>query len=1496
MTLHVVCVCGCVAVWLCGCVPTPQATDTLKRAVEAAQAAFQRREEEGQGALSVDDAAKMLAELVEKAQQLEARNAADGSPNDHATTAVREAAAAVVAATTTQQLLAAAPNTKVIKDQFLTMVPNAADLIRQAEEELGRREATVQLEKVEQLGRGVVDTAANLDHLASQVASDEDASKEADVMDDELAAAFASARHAIAAAREAAAEVAAANEAVRAANPSDPAAYQAALARAEAARKAFDAANADAEAKTAAAHAALDAKRKGAASSLLADTAAAVAAAQAELDQLVAKNKADGEPDDDASKAIEVAQVAMFAVQGMRDRIEDDPANVGLHGQYADAVSNASDLIAAATTAMNARATKESGALKKAIALLAAAARQLEELNKVNHEAGIPVDDATEAIDNAQRNLAAAQVLRKLVEHPTGVTANLVEQFKASAQQACESVDAAAALLQARGLRSMGGSSSSEVALGALKRLYDAETVYQKTYRIFTGDAVLKTLPVVVQIVNVATEDIQPARELRTYVFAACGNGSEHDAATKLQAHYRGHTARRRVDGIKQDTAAVEALTAAAADEARKAEMDAAAARLQALARGRAARRANENFATITPLAPVLPLDKQVDDSVLSRVTQAQLAKVPTPTLIQFVDAVARAETAVNEAYRVITSQVQRQQVLHSAGADERGRAVELLRVATTALKDAQDGLAHVQADTRGSKPTTQGAQQIAAAGIAVQRAERAVARAQRGLDRYDEQVAPTVPDMVALVAATSEAKAVAEVAADAVEALGLGLQDARSQAEAGKRKAQVLAQAHSQLTDAARVLDECDRDLARLRQASASGGANDVEGMQAIQGAEQAVAAARLAHGEATEAYDRAAGVDPAQPAASAALDQCLVKAAKARVLSVAAARHTQAAKQHYKLTDGTAHIVTKQEGDAVARLELAKMRLEKYERQFRSMGNYAGNPDLLILHDMILVAKNELRAGHLNLVQFRSLQAKWEAGQEESKGSGSGSGNVSGAALQDSMNGLTLQVSKAVWAVDAVGRQLQLLSMSGYGAGGHHNRKWLATIREARQPFVDELNRGMGSKSQAVALVDGPTHGKALRYRGLYRTPDASRNNQALGLATSRRLLRGGLLGPQRWRLLARYRAKLYRVGRLHGDLLSLMQSRHMMVLPVSVGRRVQSAILNANRDLKVADKVVPSRKQRGQGPPTIAQLREFERVVRIARFKVYRFEYELQLALVVLEQRRQKGMTRKGTWRQSNRNLPRNGSGSSYHRESSRSGRRRRKHRRRRRDDDYDGESDYASSDAGDRSDHSAAYGAGNGGGGGYNGYNGGPGMHMGMQPGMPAAPGSVGGMSGMMGNPHMEAAAYGQQALNNYWQMQMEREYAAYKAQRSAQEAAMMGVAAAPAGYPGMAPPMSAGGMGYNGPAQLGSYYNNLQRGQSMYGMAGAGESMAAGGMHSAGSMYGGMHPAGSMHHMAGAGSVYMQQQQQQQQQPQQQQPQQPGDAASQQAYVGLAAME
>ena len=75
------------------------------------------------------------------------------------------------------------------------------------------------------------------------------------------------------------------------------------------------------------------------------------------------------------------------------------------------------------------------------------------------------------------------------------------------------------------------------------------------------------------------------------YVFAACGTTSEHDAATKLQATFRGHHDRRKVESIKASNKEVEALKAAAEEGAAvRAEMDAAAARLQAVARGRKAR------------------------------------------------------------------------------------------------------------------------------------------------------------------------------------------------------------------------------------------------------------------------------------------------------------------------------------------------------------------------------------------------------------------------------------------------------------------------------------------------------------------------------------------------------------------------------------------------------------------------------------------------------------------------------------------------------------------------------------------------------------------------------------------------------------------------------------------------------------------------------------------------------------------------------------------
>ena len=77
-----------------------------------------------------------------------------------------------------------------------------------------------------------------------------------------------------------------------------------------------------AKAKAAHVHELLQRRRKGAASTLLLDSSATVAEAQRELAALIRQNKADGEPDDEATKAIEVAQVAMFAVETMHDRIE----------------------------------------------------------------------------------------------------------------------------------------------------------------------------------------------------------------------------------------------------------------------------------------------------------------------------------------------------------------------------------------------------------------------------------------------------------------------------------------------------------------------------------------------------------------------------------------------------------------------------------------------------------------------------------------------------------------------------------------------------------------------------------------------------------------------------------------------------------------------------------------------------------------------------------------------------------------------------------------------------------------------------------------------------------------------------------------------------------------------------------------------------------------------------------------------------------------------
>lgn len=269
-----------------------------------------------------------------------------------------------------------------------------------------------------------------------------------------------------------------------------------------------------------------------------------------------------------------------------------DPTHPEQHSELTTSLSNASDLVAAASTAMQARHNKTGAGLKKTMALLDAQARQLHALRTQNAEQGIPVDDATEALDVASNKMAAAQELRKLVEAQGGASGDVVKQFQHAAREAAEATSTAATAMQARAMKMLGNRSTPEVALAALRRLYDAEIAYQKMYRIFQASPVLANLPVVVQVVNSATEDLQPAREMRTYVFAACSSAKEHDAVTRIQAQVRRVKAQKETDKKRNEAKLVEALSKEAqADEEAKEQMDAAATRLQALARGRAARR-----------------------------------------------------------------------------------------------------------------------------------------------------------------------------------------------------------------------------------------------------------------------------------------------------------------------------------------------------------------------------------------------------------------------------------------------------------------------------------------------------------------------------------------------------------------------------------------------------------------------------------------------------------------------------------------------------------------------------------------------------------------------------------------------------------------------------------------------------------------------------------------------------------------------------------------
>ena len=247
-----------------------------------------------------------------------------------------------MAANTTEQLLAAAPNTKAIKDQLLRLVPDAEDLVRMAATALQEREAATRRDTMEQLGKGVAARQTDLAKLAEQVEADDATATASGLKDEAFAGLVAQAKSAIDranAAAEAAAQAVARGGGGGGGGGGDGAADGAgagadagagagagadasSLAEAEAARAELNEATAAAKEAADKVHEALAKQLSRAAAAALLDTSGALGAVKAELQTLVKQNKDDGEPSDDASEAIEAAQVAVFAVEALRDEIE----------------------------------------------------------------------------------------------------------------------------------------------------------------------------------------------------------------------------------------------------------------------------------------------------------------------------------------------------------------------------------------------------------------------------------------------------------------------------------------------------------------------------------------------------------------------------------------------------------------------------------------------------------------------------------------------------------------------------------------------------------------------------------------------------------------------------------------------------------------------------------------------------------------------------------------------------------------------------------------------------------------------------------------------------------------------------------------------------------------------------------------------------------------------------------------------------------------------
>lgn len=902
----------------------------------------------------------------------------------------------------------------------------------------------------------------------------------------------------------------------------------------------------DAAAQAAALQAALKRRQKGATDEVLADSAAMLAAAAAELEQLETQNRQDGEPPDDATDAIKAAQVALFSARGMREELAADPSNRQLHQTYMSACSNVTDLVASAGVEMRRRRKHSGDSVLGARRRLATAVRNLEDLKQGNHAAGIPVDEATDAIEAAVGRVGAANELYVALERNDttgtggGMSATLVTQFIGSVDKAVDAVEAATNAMKRRALRVLGGGSVASICEVALKRLHETEKLYQTVYRTFTESEVLATVPVIVEVMNMATVTLEPARGLRPSVFASMSTDEEHRAAARIQALQRGREARARVKRMRAGLPPTEVTSKKGDGEGAgegKVDSDDEGAKDDV----RVSRK--------KVLPPCLPLDKQLDNRASATLGTAKLSRVPTSTLVVFVDAVSSAEIAVKEAARVIAAQSERHQVIFRAAADERRHAEASLQEAERNAQRAAALVAEVRAQAKqaqaqgGANAAMAGelAREIAAASMACKRADKAVASAKTALATFDESVNPSGAEMVRLVDATAHASALASVALDRAESL-------RSLQKTSARGRQMrelvddaVGVATKQLRQASGILQGCNGDIARMQAIVDSSSKADAEGMQALSACMNAVAKAEGSVQGGRDFLEQTKLAAISNTVTSAQLDRCRTKASIALTLSTTAQRLTSAAMQHFNLHGAAdARALSWHEADAAARLKYAEIMLEGHARDLNGRGNVSGDPQLLAVHDQIGVATRKIKEAHYALMQYRTaLAADDNADTNPNR------------ATVEARNSATVAVADATVLVEAIGDMLRGITMNKRAAAAAHTRAARLALWRSRRPMADGLLMGQGHKSRVAALLtDQPTPSKIDLQRGWLGRGDGNtaRSLDALDLPSVN--LKGAPPPWWRYRLSSRLRAWLYLAGHLHGSLLSAMRVRWVVL----------------------------------------------------------------------------------------------------------------------------------------------------------------------------------------------------------------------------------------------------------------------------------------------------------------------------------------------------------